>query len=286
MKMKESIANRLGVAMSKLPLVSIVIPTYKSVNTLKHVLESIKKQTYNKIEVIVVDRPTGNGTEDLVKEFGYKYVPYDSERTKAVNYGVKHSQGDFIYYIGSDYVLESNLIEETAKTVVKEGADAAIITNVIKQTGFWSKVKQLEKETYIGDDLIEATRFISRKAFLDIGGYDEEMIAFEEHDLHNRLLKKGYEIVRVRGVREKNIGEPTSLLEYALKYYYYGETIRKYTKKYPRKSMLQLNPIRPSYIKYRRKFIEHPILTIGFIIYQFTRYISAGLGFLVSEVKE
>ena len=205
------------------PLVSIIIPTYKSVKTLKYVLKSIKNQTYDNIEVIVVDRPSEDSAEELVKKFGYRYVALNCERTKAVNYGAKISSGDFIYYIGSDYILEPNLVEKVVKTVLREKADAAIITNVIKPAGFWSKVRWLEKECYKGDDLIEAARFFSRKAFFDVGGYDEEMVSYEEHDLHNRLLKIGYKIVRVEGVKELNIGEPDSLWVYAKKFYYYGK---------------------------------------------------------------
>jgi len=268
------------------PLISIIIPTYKSAKTLKLVLESIKNQTYDNIEVIVVDRPSCDGTEQLVKKFGYKYIAFNSERTKAVNHGAKISSGDFIYYIGSDYVLEANLIEKVVKTVLKEGADAAIIQNSILPTGFWSKVKWLEKECYKGDDLVEAARFFSRKAFFDVGGYDEEMVAYEEHDLHNRLLEKGYKIVRVNGVKEINIGEPNSLWLYARKYYYYGKTVGKYLRKYPKKSLVQLSPIRLSYLRCWKKFIRHPILTLGFVVYQVVRYFSAGLGYLASKVRK
>ena len=273
-------------SLKRKPLVSIVIPSYKSAKTLKYVLESIKNQTYDNIEVIVVDRPTGDGTEELVKKYGYKYVACDCERTRAANIGAKLSSGDFIYYTGSDCVLEPNLVEEVVKAVLKAKADAAIIPNVIKPTGFWSKVRQFEKEMYVGDKLIEAARFFSRKAFFDVGGYDEEMVAYEEHDLHNRLLEKGYKIVRVNKVKEINIGEPNSLVEYARKFYYYGKTIGKYIKKYPKKALVQLSPIRPAYIRHWKKFLQHPTLAIGFVIYQAVRYISAGLGYLVGKVKK
>lgn len=266
------------------PLVSIIIPSYKSVKTLKYVLESIKNQTYDNIEVIVVDRPSNDGTKELVEKFGYKYIALYSERTKAVNYGAKISSGDYIYYIGSDYVLEPTLVEKVVETVLKERADAAIIINVIKPAGFWSKVKWLEKECYKSDDLIEAARFFSRKVFFDVAGYDENMVAYEEYDLHNRLLKKGYKIIRVKGVKELNIGEPNSLSLYVKKYYYYGKTVGKYLRKYPKRSLVQLCPLRPSYIRHWEKFIRHPTLTLGFIIYQTVRYFSAGLGYLMSKL--
>ena len=249
-------------------------------------LKSIKNQTYDNIEVIVVDRPSDDGTEQLVKKFGYKYVALNSERTKAVNHGAKMSSGDFIYYIGSDYVLEPDLVKKVVEKVLKEKADAAIIPNVIRPTGFWSKVKWLEKECYRGDYLIEAARFFSRKAFFDVGGYDEEMVAYEEHDLHNRLLEKGYKIVRINDVKEINIGEPNSLWLYAKKHYYYGKTIGKYLGKYPKKALAQLSPIRPSYLRFWKKFIRYPTLTLGFVIYQIVRYLSAILGLLVSKVEK
>ncbi len=270
----------------KYPLVSVIIPIYRSVETLKEVLSSLKVQTYKNIEVIVIDRPSNDGTKELVESFKYTYIPCESERTKAVNMGVKNSHGEYVYYIGSDYVLEDNLIETTVKTILQEKGDAAIIINTIKPTSFWSKVKMLEKETYIGDDLIEAARFFSKKAFTSVGGYNEKMVAYEEHDIHNRILGKGYTIVRVPTVKEINIGEPKSLWGYARKYYYYGKTMRHYISQYPEKSKKQLTPIRASYLKHWKKFAKHPVLTIGFIIYQFVRYMSAGLGYIDTSVTK
>lgn len=249
---------------------------------MKKVLQSIKNQTYHNIEVLVVDRPSEDGTKELVEIFGYKYLALTSERTRAVNYAAQHSNGDYIYYIGSDYVLEKDLLQTVVKVVLKNKVDAAIIANVIKPTGFWSRVRQFEKELYLGDRMIEATRFFSRRAFFDVGGYDEAMVAYEEHDLHNRLLKQGYQIARVNGVKEINIGEPNSLHVYAVKYYYYGKTIGKYLAKYPQKSVIQLTIIRPAYIRHWRKMIQNPLLTLGIIVYQITRYISAILGYLVN----
>ncbi len=137
----------------------------------------------------------------------------------------------------------------------------------------------LEKETYIGDNLIAAARFFSKKAFLSVGGYNEKMVAYEEHDLHNRILNNGFKIVRVPKVEEINIGEPISILEIAKKHYY-GKTIGKFVKKNPERAKRQIAPLRSSYIRHWKNFLVHPKLTTGFIIYQFVRYLSAGLGYI------
>ncbi len=262
------------------PLVSVIIPSYHSARTLEAVLDSLRSQTYPRVEALVVDRPSGDGTEGIVRDKGFTYIPLEAERTIAFAHGVARSRGEYLYYIGSDYVLDPRTIEAAVEACEREKADAAMIPNYIDAQGsFWSKVRALEKETYAEDDLIEAARFFSRQAYLAAGGYDPRMVAYEEHDLHNRLLGKGFKIIRIKGVRETNIGEPGSLGGYARKYFYYGQTIGLYLESYPRKARVQLSPIRPSFLRHYRKFLSHPGLTAGFVLYQLTRYTAAGLGY-------
>ena len=54
--------------MSK-PLVSVIIPTYNSEKTLPLCLESIKRQTYKNIEVIIVDNFSVDRTVDIAKRY-------------------------------------------------------------------------------------------------------------------------------------------------------------------------------------------------------------------------
>jgi glycosyltransferase involved in cell wall biosynthesis len=51
------------------PLVSVIIPTYNSSRTLKKSLESIKNQTYENIEIIVVDNNSKDNTKDIALEY-------------------------------------------------------------------------------------------------------------------------------------------------------------------------------------------------------------------------
>jgi len=267
------------------PLVSVVIPTYNSEKTLAKCLESIKNQTYKNIEVIIVDKTSRDKTVEIAKSYGAKvFVIKAKERCQQVNFGAKKAAGKYLYKVDSDFILESNVIEEAVEKCEKEGYDAIVIHNTSDPTiSFWSRVRKLERDCYRDDELNIAARFFRKDVFEAVGGFNESLVAAEDYDLHNRLLEKGFKIGRIQA-QEIHIGEPKSLSEIVKKHYYYGKTIGEFIKANPQKGVKQLSPIRPAFIKNWKEFAKHPTLALGFVVYQIVRYFSAGLGFLVSKV--
>jgi len=249
-------------------------------------LRSIKNQTYKNIETIVVDRFSKDKTVEIAKSYGAKvFVTNARERSVQKNFGVKQSIGKYAYIVDSDFIVEPEVIEEAVKKCENENYDAICIHNTSDPTiSFWSKVKKLERDCYKDDELNVAARFFRKEVFGAIGGFNESLVAGEDYDLHNRLLEKGFRIGRIKA-QEIHIGEPKTIWEIARKHYYYGKTIGEFIKKNPRRGMKQLSPIRPAFIRHWKKFVRHPILSLGFIIYQFVRYFSAGLGFLESVTR-
>lgn len=93
--------------MSELPLISVVIPTCNRERILPISLESVIHQTYDNLQVIVVDDGSEDNTEAVVK--GYQnptiqYVRHSRNRGGAVarNTGIDLAQGDYIAFIDSD----------------------------------------------------------------------------------------------------------------------------------------------------------------------------------------
>ena len=121
--------------------------------------------------------------------------------------------------------------------------------------------------------------------FFTISGFDENLVACEDYDLHNRLIEAGFKVGKIKS-QEVHIGEPKSLWEIAKKHYYYGKTIGEFIKRNPEKARKQLTPLRASYLRHWKNFLTHPILTIGFVIYQSVRYSSAGLGFISTRLRK
>lgn len=269
------------------PLVSIVVPTYNSEKTLAKCLESIENQRYKDIEVIVVDKFSKDRTVEIAKKNGAKVCVINAkERSEQMNYGVKKAKGKYIYIVGSDFILDPIVVEEAVKKCEDEGYDAICVHNTSDPTvSFWSKVRKFERDMYKYDEINVAARFLRKDIFEEIGGYDGKLVAAEDYDFHNKLLKKRFKIGRIEP-EEVHIGEPISLSEILRKYYYYGKTLGKFLDSNPERGKYQLNPIRPAFIKHWKEFFKSPSLTFGFVIYQFIRYLSAGLGYLVGKMRK
>ena len=102
-------------------LVSVLIPTYKRAYTLKYLLEGLKRQTYTNFEVIVVFKPSGDETEDILNKYS-KELPIVTIEQKhgfvadAYNLGLKEASGQIIAFLDDDAVPYPNWLEEHVKT--------------------------------------------------------------------------------------------------------------------------------------------------------------------------
>jgi glycosyltransferase involved in cell wall biosynthesis len=267
------------------PLVSIVIPTKNSANTLGSTLESINNQTYRNYEIIIVDNYSTDGTPTIAKGYTNKIYLMGPERTAQVNFGIKIAQGKYIYRIDSDWILEPTVLEQAIKKCEEEGFDAILVHNSDDPTiSFWGRVRKFERDMFEEDDLNVAARFIRKDIFDKVGCFDESMVAAEDYDLHNRILEAGYKIGRI-SAKETHIGAPGTFMDVIKKHYYYGTTLPVFLAKNPKRGMKQLSPLRPAYAKHWRQFFKHPDMTLGFLIYQVARYSSAIMGFAAVAAK-
>ncbi len=94
------------------PLISIVIPTKNSANTLDDCLQSIINQTYSKLEIVIVDSQSTDDTLDIARKYSAMIVETQWGLLGARFLGFKASKGDYILYLDSDQILvHSNVLE-------------------------------------------------------------------------------------------------------------------------------------------------------------------------------
>lgn len=98
------------------PLVSIVIPVYNGSNFLKEAIQSALSQTYNNIEIIVVNDGSNdnNKTEQIALSFKNKirYLKKNNGGvSSALNLGIRKMNGDFFSWLSHDDLYEKDKIQ-------------------------------------------------------------------------------------------------------------------------------------------------------------------------------
>lgn len=267
--------------MREQPSVSVVIPTKNSETTLQRCLVSIRKQTYPNTEIIIVDSYSRDGTEKIAENCGVRIVESGAKRSEARNLGVNIARGEFVFFIDSDMELDSHVIEECVGKI-KEGYDAIIIPEISVGEGFWAKCRALEKLCYVGDDLIEGTRFFKKSVFKALGGYDPQLEAGEDWDLSNRVRKASYRIARVKRFVMHHEGR-LSLRDSVKKKQYYAKTIDRYIQKHPDLAKKQFRLLRPAFIKNWRKMVADPIHTVGLFGMKICEFVVGRLGLVKNK---
>jgi len=267
------------------PLVSIIIPTRNSADTIDKCLASVRMQSYGKIEIILVDNYSRDETLNIAKKYPTKVYLTGPERSAQVNFGVSKALGKYVYRVDSDFVLEPTVVHEAVQSCEKFGYDAIVIHNTSDPTiSFWAKVRKMERDSYRNDKVNVAARFWKKEVFESIGGFDVNLIAGDDYDLHNRLLKSGYKIGWIKA-QETHIGEPKNMAEIFRKHYFYGQNLGRFIEKNQERALTQLSPLRRSLAKSLSESCQDPAIIMGFFVYQFLRYTAATLGMLSAKIR-
>ena len=210
----------------KLPLVSIVIPTYNRKDKLARLLESILNSNYpkDKIEIVVIDDASTDGTYDEIQEKfpGVNVIRNEKEllTSGSRNVGIKNTSGKFIFLVDDDNVVDQNTISDLIKAMIdneKIGVAGPIMyyyndPNIIWCAGI-RRNYITSKITVIGRDEIDRGQFkqslesedfpnafmIRRKAIEEVRMFDEVNfpIHYEESDFCQRVRKAGYKIITI-----------------------------------------------------------------------------------------
>ena len=114
--------------MGVLPLISIIIPTYNSEQHLKECFDSVVNQTYENLEVIVIDGGSTDNTQLIINEYTSKNNNWLSAIT---NKGVSHQRnvgldifkGEYLFFLDSDDFISSNLIKDLYLKLKKDDLD-------------------------------------------------------------------------------------------------------------------------------------------------------------------
>lgn len=199
-------------------LVSIVIPTYGRSVTLRRALESINQQTYDNIEIIVVD-DNGLGAENskvvqqIVEECkhikkGIKLIKNDKNvgGAEARNIGLRVAKGEYVAFLDDDDEILADKIKLQANVLDKNDValvycySKTVFDDVKNNTIIYDKndfVGNCLKELIIDGTIAATSQWLCKKQDLvEIGGFDD-VPSKQDSTLIMKLLEAEKKIDRV-----------------------------------------------------------------------------------------
>jgi len=108
--------------MNDRPLVSAIIATYKRAGLVPRAIESVRKQTYTNLEIIVVDDGSPDNTESVVRAIPddrIQYIRHETNRgnSPARNTGIRVAKGEYIAFLDDDDVWRADKIERQLHSI-------------------------------------------------------------------------------------------------------------------------------------------------------------------------
>ena len=192
----------------KRPLVSVVIPTYNRISTLPAAIYSVLNQTYDNLELIVMDDGSEDGTEEYIKSVSdnrLRYKRSDSNMGPSVarNMGARLARGEYLAFQDSDDEWMPDKLEKQMRFLLKNKDFPLVYCAFAKyrngelQGYFPPRTVPYEEKCgnlffhllmspLIGTDTI----VVRRELFLEENGFNETLKSYEDYEFTLRFSKK------------------------------------------------------------------------------------------------
>ena len=192
-------------------LVSTIITTYKrDVNYLKEAIDSVLSQTYNSIEIIIVDdNGVGSEYEQPLRELCEKYknvVYLPNEKNSGAqisrNNGIRASKGEFVAFLDDDDFWECTKIEKQLALFSDDKIGMVFCDGYSFVDNDKSKLGEFREASIFNhpithnmelfNDWIGSTSqaIIRRSVLNDVGYFDEDMPARQDYEMWLRITRK------------------------------------------------------------------------------------------------
>ena len=157
------------------PLISLIVPIYNVENYLWSCLDSIAKQTYSNIEVLLVNDGSPDDSSSICQEFvakdsRFRYIEKENGGlSDARNAGIAEAKGEFISFVDSDDWIELTYVEDLYRATLFNDAEV-VVSNYkkfdVKDNCYWIHIFDDYYEThYSGEELIQQLPALERKDF-------------------------------------------------------------------------------------------------------------------------
>ena len=194
--------------MTNLPLVSIITPSFNQARYIEATIQSVLSQDYPRLEYIIVDGGSTDGTVDVIKKYerrGGVTLPSiawwvsekDKGQTDAINKGFARAKGEILAWLNSDDTYEPGAISAAVKYLTDHPEVGMVYgdCNFINETGrvigkFGSAQTDyhLLRQGYV--HIPQQTMFLRADLWKQVGPLDPSFYFAMDYDLWTRIAAR------------------------------------------------------------------------------------------------
>jgi GT2 family glycosyltransferase len=218
----------------KNPLFSILVLNYNGKHLLQGCLNSISKQNFNDYELVIIDNNSADGSVEYIKEnFPKAKLVENSENfgfAKGNNTGIKACNGEWIFFLNNDTILEQNCLEFLFKHIENRKPEQLVFSLLLLKADFPVQMDLAGDEIYLWGyaykyENVSANEFsefkeinfaccgaavFNRELLEKLNGFDEDFfLYYEDIDLSLRAKRLGAKIYLVPQAKVLHKGSAT-----------------------------------------------------------------------------
>ena len=183
------------------PLVSIITPSFNQARYIESTIQSVLAQDYPRMEYLVVDGGSRDGTVDILKKYASKLTWWVSEKDKgqtdAINKGFAHASGDILAWINSDDIYEPGAISAAVRYLQEHPKVGMVYGDcnfinvagyVIGRFGSAQTNYRLLRQGYV--HIPQQTMFFRSDLWKQVGPLDPSFYFAMDYDLWTRIAAR------------------------------------------------------------------------------------------------
>jgi glycosyltransferase involved in cell wall biosynthesis len=178
------------------PLVTCIIPTKNRPQLVSRAIKSVLRQSYEKIEIIVIDDSTNTDTRQTLAEFGSKIIYIKNDLSKGAPYsrniGLREAKGEIISFLDDDDIWVQQKIESQLKLIPRYPIISCNYTTLInRKKNYIRRPELVTYESMLYYNYLGSCSCVMVAADAIVGCFfDENITLGQDWDMWLSIMKK------------------------------------------------------------------------------------------------